>query len=268
MKKGMLWDTHIHLEQYGDRAHQIVREAMAAGICRMVAVSTDMASCQRTLELAEAYPELVLPAFGVHPEQALPSEVEVEQMFQWMEQQRRRGLRFAVGEVGLPYYTRKKALRENQRFDLEPYVAMLEQFVRYAAQWDVPIVLHAVYEDAHLALRLLEKYGVRRAHFHWFKGDEQAVKRIIARGYMVSFTPDCRYNPVTAALLTRFPLDLILAETDGPWPYEGPYLGRQTHPAMVADVIREIARRHGLSVQEVAARLGQNAERLYGQSSC
>lgn len=257
------WDTHLHLERYGERAGDLVRESAAQGIEAIVAVSMDLASCERTLKLHAAHPEHVRPAFGFHPEQPLPEEEELDRLLAWIEEHRRELC--AVGEVGLPYYSRQAAIRAGQSFDEAPYLRLLERFVALAARWDVPIILHAVYEDAHKACDLLEKHGAARAHFHWFKGDAAAIDRLIQRGYFVSFTPDCLYDDETGRLIGQFPLELILTETDGPWPFEGPFAGQETHPAMVRAVAERIAEVHGLPLAAAAEQLRRNAERLYGR---
>jgi TatD DNase family protein len=207
----------------------------------------------------------VLPAFGFHPEQPLPSEEELDRLFAWMESHT--AVMCAVGEVGLPYYTRQEALASGKTFDEVPYLRLLERFIVWAVERDKPLVLHAVYEDAHKACDLLERHGARRAHFHWFKGDAAAVQRMIENGYYVSFTPDCLYDPETSSLVTVFPLSHILSETDGPWPFEGPFEGRDTHPMMVRAVVERIAAARGLSVAETAEALGANAARLYGEEA-
>lgn len=70
----------------------------------------------------------------------------------------------AIGEVGLPYYLRK----EDEHIAINSYISVLQRFVELASKYDLPIVLHAVYEDADVVCDLLEKHKVSRAHFHWF----------------------------------------------------------------------------------------------------
>ncbi|MCI3927178.1 TatD family hydrolase [Paenibacillus sp. TRM 82003] len=260
------WDTHLHLERYGERAYSLVEEAMDGGVDTIVAVSMDLASAVRTKALAAAFPDVVLPAYGFHPEQRLPEDAELDRLFAWMEAHRL-GMR-AVGEVGLPYYTRTEAQAAGLPFDEAPYLRLLERFVEWAVRHDLPLSLHCVYEDAGKACDILEKRGAtERAHFHWFKGDAATVERLVRGGSYVSFTPDCLYDPETSALLGAFPLDRILGETDGPWPFEGPFAGRETHPAMVRDVVRRLADARDLSVDAVADALRRNAERLYGRGA-
>ena len=77
----------------------------------------------------------------------------------------------AVGEVGLPYY-----LHKENPFPIEGYIQILETFITFAKSVQKPIILHAVYEDASLVCDLLEKHSMKKAHFHWFKGDHRRYK--------------------------------------------------------------------------------------------
>ncbi|WP_233567808.1 TatD family hydrolase [Cohnella faecalis] len=170
---------------------------------------------------------------------------------------------FAIGEVGLPYYTRKEAEERGEPFDLGPYRRQLERFVTLAAELDRPIALHSVYEDADETIELLERYRVRRAHFHWFKGSPESVARMVDNGYFISVTPDVEYEKEIRELATVYPLDRLMVETDGPWPFEGSFAGKETEPGMVRAVIREIAALRGLREDQVDAVVRRNTELLY-----
>ena len=172
----------------------------------------------------------------------------------------------AVGEVGLPYYSRLEAAERGETLDEAGYVRLLERFVIFAARHDLPIVLHAVYEDADTACDLLERHGIRRAHFHWFKGSPATVERMITNGYFVSFTPDLLYEEEIRELACRYPDTLVMSETDGPWPFEGPFAGRGTHPSMTADICHEWAQLRGIEESAARTLLLDNARRFYAPS--
>lgn len=259
------WDTHIHLDKYEEEAADLVRESKDSGLESLVAVSMDLPSCCRTAALAAEFPGVVLPAYGFHPEQPLPDDEELDRLFAWIEKKySQEGSNIIIGEVGLPYYSRLAAAEAGEIFDEAPYVQLLERFVAFAASRDLPIVLHAVYEDAHKACDLLEKYKIKRAHFHWFKGDEAAVTRIVQGGWFLSFTPDVLYDPDTKPWAGKVPLAHILTETDGPWPFTGPFVGRKTHPSMIVDVLRFLAETYGLSLHAAADIVRSNAISMYG----
>ncbi len=255
------YDAHIHLDKYEPALREELLAVLGHDVEAVVAVSMNESSCKVNLELAQALPGKIYPAFGYHPELLLPREGELESLLQWMNEHHADAA--AIGEVGLPYYARKEAEAAGQPFDLAPYIAMLDQFVRLAVQLDKPIALHAVYEDAAVVCDLLARHGCTRAHFHWFKGDQATVERMAAHGYYISITPDVVYEEEIRELARSYPIDLMMAETDGPWPFEGPFSGQATQPGMVRRVIEEIAAIRGLSVAATADYIARNTRRLY-----
>ncbi|MNB77440.1 putative deoxyribonuclease YcfH [compost metagenome] len=255
-------DAHIHLEQYDADVLEHMLPALATeGVHGLIAVSMNLASCIRTKELVRKAPGLIKPAYGYHPEQPLPAEAELAMLLSFIEEHS--ADMAAIGEVGLPYYSRAEALERGEPFAMEPYIRLLDTMLGLAARLGKPVVLHAVYEDALTACELLDKHGIREAHFHWFKGPEEAVLRMIERGYYISFTPDIIYEPEIQALARRYPPELVMAETDGPWPFEGPFAGRPTHPAMIRDVAAAWGALHGYPPAQAEALLSANTERFY-----
>ncbi|MED1470414.1 TatD family hydrolase [Bacillus salipaludis] len=252
-----IMDAHIHLDHYKDEEIQVLMDE-AGLIDALVSVSFDLESCKRNLQLARKF-DKVRPAFGFHPEQPLPIVEEQVRLFQWMEEHRTEMI--AVGEVGLPYY--RKADRKISAKEYTEYIALLEIFIQRAKEWKKPIVLHAVYEDAPIVCDLLEKYSWNRAHFHWFKGDEKTIARMIENGYFISVTPDVVYEEEIQQLVSIYPLEHLMVETDGPWPFEGPFAGRMTHPNMMEESIRVIAEIKGLSVGKVSEKLRENTVSFY-----
>ncbi|WP_028611095.1 TatD family hydrolase [Paenibacillus harenae] len=263
---GASWiDAHLHVDLYAaEERVRLLEEAFEEGAQAVVAVSMHLASSRVNRELALQYLGRLHPAYGFHPEQPIPSRGEIDQLFGWIRTRHEAGEPFAIGEVGLPYYTRSEAEAAGESFDEQPYLALLDRFAALASELDRPIVLHAVYEDADKACDILAKHNVRRAHFHWFKGGEAVVRRMAASGYMISVTPDVAYEEEIRQLAERYPLELTMAETDGPWPFEGPYAGKPTRPAMAADAAKHIAALKRLPVQETAKWLLANTRRFYG----
>lgn len=258
-------DAHIHVDHYDETEREALLErAFSAGAAAVVAVSMHLQSSIVNRGLAQTYPNRVHPAYGFHPEQSIPASEDIDELFEWIRARHAAGEKFAIGEVGLPYYTRTEAEAAGQPFDEAPYLALLGRFAALAAELERPIVLHAVYEDADKACAILERYGVVKAHFHWFKGSEATVRRMIDSGYYISITPDIAYEAEIRALAERYPLSLLMAETDGPWPFEGPYEGRMTEPAMSQDIAIHIAAIKQQPVDLVRSALLQNTKRLYG----
>lgn len=254
-----VFDAHIHFDKYNEEDRVSIWESLSQNnVEGLINVSMDLASCQENLKISQAYPS-IYPAFGFHPEQPLPSELDVIKLFDWINHHHEKMV--AVGEVGLPYYLRMK--ENKSAFPYEYYVELLESFIILSNKINKPIILHAVYDDAPVVCDLLEKHNIKSAHFHWFKGDKKTMERLIGNGYFVSFTPDIQYEEETREVVQTFPLQLMMAETDGPWPFEGIFSNQMTHPKMLHFVIREISRIKKISLEEVYSNLYENIKKFY-----
>ncbi|SEM90999.1 TatD family hydrolase [Lihuaxuella thermophila] len=251
----LLFDAHIHLEQYG--------EEEAAAFCRdsrvygLIAVSMDLVSSRRTLALKRRFPQKVFAACGFHPEQ---KPVEIGPLVEWIRQNEAEI--DAIGEIGLPYYLRQKARESGQPFDERNHLHILRTLLCLAKELKKPVILHAVYEDTARVCDLLEEYGIDQAHFHWIKTDSVTLERMARAGYMVSFTPEIVYRQKTANIAAAYPLSLIMAETDGPWPFAGPFSGMRTTPFLLHAVIERIAALHKMDSDQAAEQLLQNTIRF------
>lgn len=251
-------DAHIHLDKYKDTDIPEVISDVAA----LISVSMDIQSCKKNLELSKQYPNVSV-AFGYHPEQRLPSEENLLEQLSWIEEHK--DMCVAIGEVGLPFYLRKDNKLQQP---YERYIESLEAFIILAKNLNKPIALHAVYDDAHIVCDLLEKHTIMKAHFHWLKGDQNIIDRIIKNKYKVSFTPDLIYKPKIQKLAHQFPLDLIMVETDGPWSFDGLFNGKQTRPAMIHHIIEELSKIKGLPADEVYQKIYANTQNFYVVKAC
>ncbi|MED3687595.1 TatD family hydrolase [Peribacillus butanolivorans] len=250
-------DSHIHLDRYDERKQkQILTDMEKAQVESLLTVSMNLTSSIKNYQLS-IKDSRIKPAFGFHPEQSLPSEEEVNDLLSWMREHRHN--MFAVGEVGLPYYLRQ----ENPSIDTSEYIEILDRFLAFAKEFEKPVILHAVYDDAPVVCDLLEKNQITKAHFHWFKGDIQTVERMVKNGYHISITPDVCYEKEIQELVSVYPLKLMMLETDGPWPFEGVFKGEWTHPGMMHDSARQIASIKNLPIEIVYETLYQNTKDFY-----
>lgn len=250
-------DAHIHLDRYSKTEQQDILDHMEEDRIRgLLTVSTNLASSKANLMLAKKYKQ-IYPAFGYHPEQAIPSDKEMEDLFQFLSLNKH--TMAAIGETGLPYYRRQA----DPGISLAPYIELLEEFIIRAKLWQKPIVLHAVYEDTPIVIDLLEKHSVTKAHFHWFKGNPSLIERMIANRYFVSITPDLLYKDRTRRLVAQYPLSLLMAETDGPWPFEGPFKNQITHPRMIHSIIRTIAEIKKTDIEKTYQTIYKNTFEFY-----
>jgi TatD DNase family protein len=250
MPEGLpLIDTHAHLEEVPDLASALVR-AQGAGVRAVIAVSSDLASCQRALEISREHPGFVFLALGVHPTSLGGEDV----VFRFMEDNLDRGV--AIGEVGLDYKVAGPGdLRDAQK---RAFARCLDM----ARARQKPVLVHsrAAWADA---FDLVKKSGVEKAVFHWFSGPTGVLKEIVSAGYFVSATPAVEYSAGHRSAVQYAPLAQLLLETDSPVSYRG----RDSEPADVARVLREVARLKGVEEAEVARITTANALALFSLTS-
>ena len=254
----MMIDAHIHFDKYTEQdRNEILAQLSEHQVEALIAVSFDLASSLKNRRFAQE-DSRIKTAYGFHPEQEIPSQEEIEKLFSFMEEHVDEMV--AVGEVGLPYY---KKIKNQEPLNYEPYIELLDRFIAFAASTQKPIVLHAVYEDAQIACDLLEKHGVRKAHFHWFKGDDKGIQRMIENGYFISITPDCLYEDEIQQLICKYPIEQMMVETDGPWPFEGPFTNQRTEPKMLIPAIEKVAQLKQLSFKDTTHILYENTKKFY-----
>src|SRR5690625_3539052 len=153
-------DSHIHIDQYRAAERQRVLDQMEkANIAQIIAVATNLKSAQKIQHLAIEHDD-IKPAYGYHPEQAFPTEKELDELFTFIKTYASEMV--AIGEVGLPYYSHVNGEIDDR--DKQRYIELLEEWIMLAKRYDKPLNLHAIYEDAAIVCNYLERYSIERAH--------------------------------------------------------------------------------------------------------
>ncbi|MDH2925168.1 TatD DNase family protein [Nicoletella semolina] len=245
-------DSHIHLDQFSDE--QITSILSDSRLDAVIAVATNLQSCQRLLSLKKSQSKIFIGA-GFHPEQPLPSKSVQNELFDWIV--KNSSELTVLGEIGLPHYRKQK----QPNLDYTPYLELLEGFIIQSKHYDLPLNLHIVYDDTFLVLDLLAKHHIKRAHFHWFKGSDLALEALLATQYVVSITPDVQWNPKTQRVVSYFPLARLLIETDSPWQHQG--FQSSTINQQLQAVIHKIAELKGISYRSCASQLRENILSFY-----
>lgn len=250
-------DCHVHLDKYLDEQIDTMMQSLEE-VDMLISVSYDLESCKRNRYLSNTHP-IVKTAFGFHPEQAIRSDKEMADLFQWVQSHSHE--MNAIGEVGLPYYLRTSSDWNSQ---LEAYIELLEEWVKLASKNNLPLSLHAVYDDVPTVCSILEKHNIERAHFHWFKGTNIDMDRIIQNGYFISITPDLLYEEEIKHIAQHFPISQIMVETDGPWPFEGPFSGKMTHPNMIHQTVKQLSTLKDIPIENTYETLYVNTIKFFG----
>ena len=256
----MLIDSHCHLH---DPAFDDLRGAIARAtehsVWTTVAVGCDRETNERTLELAGSNGKCIRPAIGFHPDWLQLTDEDLEVVEAQVAASHSRLV--ALGEIGLPWYCLGGAAdvalvltRGRRRF---------ARLLELAKRFDLPVILHAPHGSAVSALEALRRHRIDRAVFHWHKAPAEVTRHIVDAGYMVSVTPEVVYRDRDREMVEAVPLESLLVESDGPWPYQGEFGGLPSGPWVVARVAEEVAKIKRLPVDETMAQISANTCELF-----
>ncbi len=234
-------------------AAELVAEAAAAGVGRIVAIGVGHASSLRAVELTGEH-EGVFAAVGVHPNDA---DGFTDDDLVWLRELAAHPKVVAIGECGLEFY-RDHATPGNQRRAFSAQIAL-------ARETGLPLVIHTRDAARDTLDMLAEEAGGVPVILHCFSLPEH-LDEAAERGYMLSFA-----GPVTfpksldlQEAARRAPAELLLVETDSPYLAPVPRRGRPNHPANVAHTLRFVAGLRGVTEAELDDLTTANAARVFG----
>jgi TatD DNase family protein len=255
----MLIDSHCHLDfpDFAAELDAVVARARAAGVERMVTISTRVARQAELLAITERFAD-VYCSVGTHPHYA-HEELDISTADLVA---RTRGAKVvALGEAGLDYHY-DNSPREAQEHGFRTHIAA-------ARETGLPLVIHTRDADADTA-RILEEEtgkGAFPAVLHCFTGGPDLARRAIALGLFISFTGILTYKNSDGlrAIAAELPPDRILVETDAPYLAPKSFRGKRNEPAFVVETAKVLAETRGVSLDEIARQTTANFFRLFGK---
>jgi len=255
----MLIDSHCHLDfpDFAAELDAVVGRARAAGIVRMISISTRVARQPDLLAIAERFPD-VYCSVGTHPHYA---HEEPDVSAADLVAHTRSAKVVALGEAGLDYHY-DNAPRQAQERGFRTHIAA-------ARETGLPLVIHSREADDDTA-RILEEEsgkGAFPAVLHCYTGGPDLARRAIALGHFVSFTGILTFKNSAAlrAIAAELPADRILVETDAPYLAPGKFRGKRNEPAYVVETAKVLAETRGVSFEEIAKQTTANFFRLFGK---
>jgi TatD DNase family protein len=255
----MLVDSHCHLDfpDFAAELDAVVARARAAGIARMVTISTRLHRHDAVLAIAERFPD-VFCSVGTHPHHA-HEELDVTPAD--LVARTRHPKVVALGEAGLDYHY-DNSPREAQERGFRSHIAA-------ARETGLPLVIHSREADEDTA-RILEEetgQGPFPAVLHCFTGGRDLARRAIALGHFISFTGilTFRNSEALRAIAAELPADRILIETDAPYLAPGRWRGKRNEPAYVVETAKVLAETQGVSFEEIAQETTDNFFRLFAK---
>jgi TatD DNase family protein len=253
----MLVDSHCHLDfpDFADDLDGIVARAEAAGVGRIVTISTRVRKLDGLLAIAERFPN-VYCSVGTHPHHADEEDgISAQELIEAT----RHPKVVALGEAGLDYFY-ENGSPEAQARGFRAHIAA-------ARATGLPLVIHTRTADEDCQ-RILEDEmgkGAFKAVLHCYTGGRELAMRAIELGLSISFTGIITFknSQNLRDLAAELPADRIMVETDAPYLAPGKHRGKRNEPSFVVDTAKVLAETRGVTLEEISRQTTENFFRLF-----
>jgi len=255
----MLVDSHCHLDfdDFAGELDAVVARAEAAGLERLVTISTRVRRHHEVLAIAQRFPK-VFCSVGTHPHHA---HEELDISAHELVARARHPKVVAIGEAGLDYH-----------YDFSSPGAQeegLRTHIAAARETGLPLVIHSREADADMTRILREEHakGTFPAVLHCFTGGRELALAGVALGFYVSFSGILTFKKShdLRAIAAELPVEQILVETDAPYLAPQPWRGKRNEPAFVVETTRVLAECRGVSPDAMARQTTENFFKLFAK---
>ena len=255
----MLVDSHCHLDfsDFAEELDAVVARAEAAGVGRMVTISTRVKEQAKLRAIAERFPN-VYCSVGTHPHHADEEDgIAPDELIALTQHPKV----VALGEAGLDNFY-DNGSPEAQERGFRAHIAA-------ARATGLPLVIHTREADEACGRILDDEMakGQFRAVLHCYTGGRELAMKAIDLGLSISFTGIITFKKSQALrdLAAELPADRIMVETDSPYLAPGKHRGKRNEPAYVVDVAKILADARGVSPDEIARQTTENFFRLFSK---
>jgi TatD DNase family protein len=253
----MLIDSHCHLdfEDFNAERDAVVDRARAAGVARMITISTRIDQFAAIRALAETYAD-VYCTVGAHPDHANEgTEATAERLVELAQYPKCVG----IGETGLDYHYDQVPRDVAER--------VFRAHIAAARQTGLPLIVHARDADADIAAILQDEMGKGpfKGLLHCFTASRMLAETALSLGLYISFSGILTFKKADELreIARAVPIDRILVETDAPFLAPVPHRGKRNEPAFVAATAKVLAELKDAPAAKIAAQTSANALRLF-----
>ena len=266
MNPPVFFDTHAHLDypDYEKDFSEVLSRAQAAGITKIISIGTDLDSSRRALALAEKH-GMIFAAIGWHPGNAHAAPDDIRPALRELAHHPKA---VAIGECGLDYHRLPGAngggADDDAKYKLKQ-AEIFRQQLEVAAELNLNCVIHqrSSFEDVFSQVQPFAKKT--RGVFHCFGESVERLEKILALGWLVSYTGIVTFkngqNIRDAVAAT--PLDRFMLETDCPYLAPVPYRGKRGEPAYVREISETVAQVRGCSLEKLSEATGRTAHDFF-----
>jgi TatD DNase family protein len=235
-------DTHAHLDE---RLCDIDR-----GIDKIILAASNIDDSLNNLILGEKYPDKLLVAVGIHPQESQTSPVELEKIVA-----KNYKKIVAIGECGLDF---------SSDYDIEAQENCFRKQIELAKKYKLPLIIHAR-KAVDEVVEILKEYGDLSGVFHCYAGGIKRIKNVLSLGENWYFGIDgnVTYEEGLVDVVKDIPKDRLLLETDSPFLTPVPFRGEKNKPEYVKYIYQKVTEIWEMSFEETEKIIDENAKKLF-----
>ena len=253
----MLVDSPCHLDfpDFAPDLDAIVARAEAAGVGRIVTISTRVRKLDGLLAITDRFPN-VYCSVGTHPHQADEEDgITPDELIALTKHPKV----VALGEAGLDnHYTDGSPAAQERGF---------RAHIAAARVTGLPLVIHTREADERCGEILEEEIakGPFKAVLHCYTGGRELAMKAIGLGLSISFTGilTFRNSQSIRDIAAELPADRIMVETDAPFLAPGKFRGKRNEPSFVVETAKVLAETRGVSLDDISRQTTENFFRLF-----
>lgn len=256
-------DTHAHIddEQYQAELDTYIRQQQADGVECILVPGVDATNIDAVWEVCRKYPGYLYPAIGIHPENV---REDWEEQLSIIHSQLSPLNYIAIGEIGLDYHF-------DTTFKAQQHEALRRQLT-WAMEYDLPVMLH-VRDATEDALSIIKEFtnlqtykftNSLRGVMHCWSGSEEVARQIVDMGLYLGIGGIITFkNCKLREHLSTIPLERLVLETDSPYMAPVPHRGQRNESRWMLQVMEELSRVYGCSVETINEVTTANAKALF-----
>ena len=252
-------DSHAHVcgALLFPRFEEVIADAKAAGVEKIMIVCTEVDEAKRAIEIAKENPMFDVACAFYPNDVAKASEADWEELEKLVRLPEVK----AVGEIGMDYFEYDVTVPKEMQKE-----AFIKQ-INWANELGKPILVH-------MRLATDDTRAIMKEHLkvpgimHCYSGGFEAMQDFLDMGMYISFSGNITFeldDVSTQEAVKRVPLDRILVETDAPSLTPAPVQHLANEPKYIVHVVDHICKVRGMERQELIDAVNANYKRLMGQ---
>jgi TatD DNase family protein len=252
---------HIDLEVFDSDRDSVLKNALEAGVKRLLLLGLSNRQFTKLLALKQRYEQIDI-ALGLHPYfLKLQDESQTQIMLNEFSHLASvyQNQYIAFGETGLD---------SSLALDMAYQKEILRFQLNLASIYNKPVILHHRKSHNHLIRLLKEQKYQGGGILHAFSGSYHEAKTYIDMGFLLGVGGTITYSRAskTRDTIAKLPLDKLVLETDSPdMPLSG-FQGQRNQPSQLRLVADTLAQLKKISSQDVEQHTTLNYLTLFGLS--